>query len=604
MGKKNKKIRNYYQLWVISFLAFIFLVGTYFYSLSISSDDNSSCASCHGKMIGFSGGHTDLSCISCHLGNDLDFSKSAHENMISIPGNLDNVSKTCSQVGCHVGIDHRVQNSLMNTMSGVVAVDKHIFGESMDLNAIHHIESLGSSASDTHLKQLCASCHLGNKKNETGPISELSRGGGCNACHLNYSKKAIVSHNKYVDSEYDDLPNIHPKLSLNVTNNHCFGCHSRSARISTNYEGWHELEKNSKNERGRTRRLEDGRLFEFIKEDVHHKLGLNCIDCHNANEVMGDGIYYAHQENAVKITCTDCHKNDIPKSVLFDELDAESQKIIELRKMDTTVKYVVGKSGPMINVHTNSVNSMIFVNKLSKEEHVLSKPSWQCTQNAHIRLACETCHTSWSPQCVSCHTSFDTSQMRYNHISHLEYKGKWIEKGAIYLSEFPTLGIVSDQEIEKIKTFIQGMTMELDLSDFSVDSPKKKHFRYFAPTFSHTISSKGQTCSNCHKNPVALGYGRGELHLNDVVSFTPSMKIDTNDNLPIDAWIGFLSNEKGNSTRTNTRNLNKVEQIKILRVGKCLSCHEDNSQVSKLMLKDFENALLQKTEQCRDMKLK
>ena len=33
---------------------------------------------------------------------------------------------------------------------------------------------------------------------------------------------------------------VHPSVSLKVSDNHCFGCHSRSGRISTNYEGWHE----------------------------------------------------------------------------------------------------------------------------------------------------------------------------------------------------------------------------------------------------------------------------------------------------------------------------------------------------------------------------
>ena len=33
---------------------------------------------------------------------------------------------------------------------------------------------------------------------------------------------------------------MHPSVSLTVSDNHCFGCHSRSGRISTNYQGWHE----------------------------------------------------------------------------------------------------------------------------------------------------------------------------------------------------------------------------------------------------------------------------------------------------------------------------------------------------------------------------
>ena len=39
---------------------------------------------------------------------------------------------------------------------------------------------------------LCVSCHLGGVKDNLGPITELSRGGGCNACHLQYSKQSLI----------------------------------------------------------------------------------------------------------------------------------------------------------------------------------------------------------------------------------------------------------------------------------------------------------------------------------------------------------------------------------------------------------------------------
>ena len=599
------------KILILFILGFLFFVFKFLQKNNSSPTANKeSCLSCHANVKGFSPAHNPeiIGCTACHLGNPKSSNKTiAHTKMIAIPGNLSDVSQTCSTASCHVGIDLRVKNSLMNTMSGIIAVDKFIFDESNDLNAIHHVENLGYSAADTHLRQMCASCHLGKERNTTGPINELTRGGGCNACHLNYDEASNNAHTKYINSDKTILPTIHPSLSLNITNEHCFGCHSRSGRISTNYEGWHELPKNKivDTSSNKIRQLLDKRFFKFIQADVHHELGMSCIDCHNATEVMGNGNIYAHQEEAVKIVCQDCHSNNKPTTLAFSELDLESQKIIELRNFPKNKNYVVGSvsNEAMINVFFEE-NKRSFKGKNNGKEFELSAPSEICQQyNSHKNLSCETCHTSWAPQCVSCHISYDPNKTRFDLLSQKEQHGKWIEKGDLFFSDYPTLGIVENDELKKIKTFIQGMNIHLDKSAFTKKEKDIIHKRSFALSAPHTISAKGQTCKTCHHNPVALGYGRGMLSFNKNGnkhwSFIPKLAIQENDSLPIDAWIGFLSNTKNAiSTRTNTRPFLLEEQQKILSVGACLTCHKDNSTVAKLMLADFEKAKANQSNQC------
>ena len=152
------------------------------------------CLYCHNEMKGFSLSHDPkaIGCASCHFGNKFTLNKSlAHFGMIKIPGNLETASRSCGQLNCHPGIKERVENSIMNTMSGVISVDKYVFGELENLNELHKIKDAEFSPADTHLRNLCASCHLGNVKTDFGPITELSRGGGCNPCHLNYSNDAL-----------------------------------------------------------------------------------------------------------------------------------------------------------------------------------------------------------------------------------------------------------------------------------------------------------------------------------------------------------------------------------------------------------------------------
>jgi len=146
------------------------------------------CLVCHENMQGFTDSHSveGLGCTSCHLGNPFTLDKSqAHEKMILIPGNLANASKTCGTADCHPDITQRIQNNIMTTNSGMVTVDRYVFNEENNLDELAHIQNIGHSAADEHLRNLCAHCHLGNPKREFGAINEMSRGGGCNDCNLN-----------------------------------------------------------------------------------------------------------------------------------------------------------------------------------------------------------------------------------------------------------------------------------------------------------------------------------------------------------------------------------------------------------------------------------
>lgn len=571
-----------------------------------------SCLTCHSGMTGFTASHNPekIGCVSCHLGNsNTENKEAAHDNMIVIPGNLSDAALTCSSSGCHVGTNIRVKYSLMNTMSGVVGVDKYVFGEIATLDGLHDIKALGTSAADTHLRNLCASCHLGNDKLETGPVSELTRGGGCNACHLNYSPEAKKAHADYHRYEKKILPTVHPSLSLHVTNDHCFGCHSRSGRLSTNYEGWHETQLKPSEMAGKKnlRLLEDNRVFTYIQDDVHHAKGLDCIDCHSSLDVMGYGVF-AHQEDAVQADCRDCHNQEKATTVNFDRLDDESKRIVKRRGIDSSHRFVVSQksNAALINVFLNKENERMMIGKNTGKSFKLTAPSSKCTQGgAHADITCSACHTKWAPQCISCHTDYNTTQESYDLLSNRDKMGSWQEEGAHFFAEYPALGVVEKEGDRKIRTFIPGMIMTLDQSGFSGKKNDVSHHRLYAPTSAHTIAAKGQSCKGCHNNPVVLGYGRGEMTYEKQKrqwSFKPQFNLWKEDGLPLDAWIGFLqkSPDKKNATRTHARSFNLSEQQKILRVGACLTCHEENSQVSQDMLKDFSKTIERKIDQCAD----
>ncbi len=560
---------------------------------------NSTCITCHTPMSGFSKAHAPdkITCTSCHLGNNSSLDKEkAHQNMLTVPGNLSNASQTCAK--CHQGIDVRVKNSLMNTMSGIISVDKYVFGENDNLDSlfnIHHLKN--KTKAENHLRNKCASCHIGNEKENSHPITQQSRGGGCTACHLNYSEKGKIAHQKYIDSKKSHLTKIHPSLSLNITDNHCFGCHSRSGRIATNYMGWHEtVYKDTLQNNPNYWMLDDKRIFEKKQEDIHHTKGLSCVDCHNANEVMGDGNLYAHQEDAVSVSCVDCHFNFEVKTILFDDLLPSEKRIVRLKKIDTLVSFIrASKSDKTLLNVIREGNINYLITKNSNQKLQLTPPSNNCIKNAHKNVSCSSCHTSWSPQCISCHTSFDANEDGFDLLSKTWKMGKWIEQGSDYLAEFPTLGVVEKNGQKTINTVAPGMIMHL-----KNDTINTNFHRLFAPVSAHTISSKGQNCKTCHNNPVALGYGRGKLEFtkNGIWKFTPLYELEQ-DGLPKDAWIPFLKEyTSSKSTRKNTRAFTVSEQQKILTVGSCLTCHKENSTVVKSILNDYQKAFENRSNEC------
>ncbi len=124
-----------------------------------------SCIQCHSNTKGYSLYHNPelIGCASCHLGNTISLNKDeAHKGMVLIPGNLSDAKETCGK--CHPNELDKINKSLMTTNSGLVAVDKFIFGEADNPDNHFHIKDIKNSPADKHIRDLCANCHLGAEK--------------------------------------------------------------------------------------------------------------------------------------------------------------------------------------------------------------------------------------------------------------------------------------------------------------------------------------------------------------------------------------------------------------------------------------------------------
>ncbi|MCF8274815.1 MAG: hypothetical protein K9I95_13400 [Flavobacteriaceae bacterium] len=578
---------------------------------NIEVANEESCLQCHQNTTGFSNYHNPelIGCASCHLGNTSSLDKNeAHKGMILIPGNLADAKETCGK--CHIEELNKINSSLMTTNSGIIAIDKFIFGETNHPNHQFHIKDIKNSASEKHIRDLCANCHLGAEKTEYGEITQESRGGGCNACHLNYSEEAKNDLKNYLASNKTVLPKFHPSTTVFVNNTHCFGCHSRSSRISTNYEGLQEtlLDEKDIADNDLYTVLQDKRVYKHMDQDVHHTKGLLCIDCHSSHEVMGNGKLYTHEEDAVALQCVDCHFKEKPNTIPYDSLDSESLLVFLHRDYKHSNKEILiaKKDGhPLVNTYVDSIGHAFLIGKGDGKLHNLKPQSKVCSRDkAHENVSCSACHSSWTSRCIGCHNQYDENEPKaFDLLDKKFVKGQWKEYVAEFSSSKPAIGVREHKGKRVFEPAIPGMILTIDKGSFSGKTGNDISFhRLYAPNSPHTTTKQVRDCKSCHSNSVTLGYGQGSLkyEINNRKGewvFTPEYALNSYDNLPEDAWIPFLKPVDKTviqSTRTDFRPFNLEEQKRMLLVGACLQCHKDDSKVMKQTLEFGLQPILKK----------
>lgn len=514
-------------------------------SASQSDDETrNGCVTCHAtRQSGFVAGHTFAAdnCVSCHAGDyRAETEDAAHSGLISFPGDLSNADRTCGN--CHAERVASVTDNLMHTGHGIVDVTRQIIENEKAPDHSTNFQSLGHGVADSMLRKLCASCHTGQSKKVHQLDAMRDRGGGCLACHVNsYPQDA------------------HPALTTNVTDARCFGCHSRSGRISLSYAGLAEVDETASAGSGAPSqlrsRLPDGRQVERKPADVHYLAGMGCIDCHTSVGLMGGAANARHQSEAVDIACVDCHDNH-SRRIGLDEWPAP-MSLFKKRLpffVDDTTRFLatVNNSTPLWHIelrsdgawlHTKNTARVLKVPELNRANHP-EEPD-------HRRLECVTCHSQWAPQCFGCHMEYQAGGVQWDHVEQRETAGRWHEERSQFRNELATLGVDGNN---RIAVFVPGMIMTVAHPDWE----DEKFIREFAPLSPHTTGA-ARSCDSCHRSSEALGLGQGELDEHaGAYRFTPSQEM-LQDGLPRDAWTDLDGSSQFRTGAKGQRPLNEDE---------------------------------------------
>ncbi len=315
------------------------------------------CINCHMGLEEISPSHPveTFGCISCHGGNGATLdAEHAHATMRGgkNPSDLSVVEESCGPQ-CHTGftdedLNHvdRVLRSLQGTYAGGIAQVRYAFGAQPDPTPVYGVYGVqddqvttphGLAALqpfphesgipiDGQFAQNCleSGCHL-----TAEPRQEpyFYRATGCAACHVIYENDGLYQgDDPTIPKDEPGHMRVH-RFTTAIPYYQCNHCHNRGNFSLRRME--YILRPDippAGPPVAETMPPEGRRLIEYYQPIGQFTLcewELDCIDCHTAQEAMGDGDIHPDQQEAQYIQCKTCHGalEELPRTVKVTEAD-------------------------------------------------------------------------------------------------------------------------------------------------------------------------------------------------------------------------------------------------------------------------------------------
>lgn len=277
--------------------------------------------------------------------------------------------------------------------------------------------------------------------------------------------------------------------------------------------------------------------------DIHAEKGLQCADCHFAQDSHGNGMIYGEVANGIEIGCRDCHGTaDAYPTLLtsgpaappggnnlallrnpdgqrrFEWITrAQGRRVLVQRsiidpKLEwevSLVKDTLDPASPRFNV--KAARAKLMSRSGAQDGSYAFGPGVAKGDRAHDdeQMACFTCHLSWTTSCGGCHLPIEANwKTRMQH-----FEGRTTRNFATYnpqvaREEMFQLGrhqttkgnqiapvrsssalVLSSTNINRERIYIQ----QAPISGIGFSS------QAFAPHFPHTVrTTETKTCTDCH----------------------------------------------------------------------------------------------------------
>ena len=277
--------------------------------------------------------------------------------------------------------------------------------------------------------------------------------------------------------------------------------------------------------------------------DIHAEKGMQCADCHFAQDNHGNGLIYGEVANAVEIGCKDCHGTADAYPNLFTSgpaapprgnnlsllrnpdgqrrfewtYDSQGrQQLIQRSIVDPKLEWRVSLVKDSVDAGSPRFNAKAARAKLmskagAEDGQFAFGPGISPDNRAHRdgEMACFTCHLSWTTSCGGCHLPIEANWKTEEH----HFEGETTRNFATYnpqvarddmfqLGKHQTTKGSQVAPVRSSSALVLSST-NLNRERIYIQQPPISAIGFssqaFAPHFPHTVrTTETKTCTDCH----------------------------------------------------------------------------------------------------------
>ena len=277
--------------------------------------------------------------------------------------------------------------------------------------------------------------------------------------------------------------------------------------------------------------------------DIHAEKGLQCADCHFAQDSHGNGLIYTEVANAVEIGCKDCHGTADaypslrtsgpaapPKGTDLSLLrnpdgrrrfewtygDDGRQVLIQRSIVDPALEWQVSLTRDSVDPQSREFNAKSarakLMSKRGAETGLFEFGTGIAPEDrAHgtEEMACFTCHLSWTTSCGGCHLPIEANwKTKSHHYGTEETRNFATYNPQVARDQMFQLGRHQTTKGNQVAPIRSTSALVLSSTNINreriyVQQPPVAASGYssqaFAPHFPHTVRlTETKTCSDCH----------------------------------------------------------------------------------------------------------
>jgi len=276
---------------------------------------------------------------------------------------------------------------------------------------------------------------------------------------------------------------------------------------------------------------------------IHAEVGMQCADCHYAQDSHGNGMIYGEVANAIEIGCKDCHGTadayptlrtsgpaappkgnnlallrnpDGKRRFEWTWDDAGRQKLVQRSIVDPDLEWDVSLVKDSVDANSPGFNAKSARAKLMSRKGAESGQFEFGTgiaagDRAHEEgeMACFTCHLSWTTSCGGCHLPIEANWKTEDHNyengetrNFATYNPQVARDQMFQLGKHQTTKGNQIAPVRSTSALVLSST-NINRERIYVQQPPISAIGFssqaFAPHFPHTVRmTETKICSDCH----------------------------------------------------------------------------------------------------------